>query len=194
MFDPLLLAHRIPKLAERAMRDAIVARLARRGLADEALARFEALVERLAHDGVRPRLLFAERDRLVREVERFAASRLARRLFSLGRRGIVAAGRGARPFDAIVRGKSGASYAVVFRRLPRDGRRLESLRAIRNAACKYAQPLSGVVVYDFTRGTARMLLTDAVAQRHDGDLRSRFELELGEDVRYVVFDRLVAEA
>ncbi|MBV8331941.1 MAG: hypothetical protein JO192_04335 [Candidatus Eremiobacteraeota bacterium] len=158
MFDPILVANRLPKLAERAMRDAILARLGRHHLEDEALLRFEALVQRLARDGIRPASLFAERDRIVREISRFAQSRLASRLFAIKRRGVAALGRDARPFDAVVHGRCGGLYGVVFRRLPGDGRRLESMRAIRSAAAAYApNRLRGVLVYDFGSGTVRTL-------------------------------------
>jgi hypothetical protein len=158
MFDPILVANRLPRLAERAMRDAILARLGRHRLVDDALLRFEALVQRLARDGVRPALLFAERDRIVREVSRFAKSRLAARLFAIKHSGVAAVGRGARPFDAIVHGRRGGLYGVVFRRLPADGRRLESMRAIRNAAAVYGpEHLRGVLIYDFGSGVVRTL-------------------------------------
>lgn len=158
MFDPILVANRLPKLAERAMRDAIVARLGRRQLVDDALLRFEALVQRLARDGVRPALLFGERDRIVREMSRFTQSRLASRLFAITPTGVAAIGREARPFDAIVHGRNGGLYGVVFRRLASDGRRLESMRAIRNAAAAYGpQRLRGVLVYDFGSGVVRTL-------------------------------------
>jgi hypothetical protein len=158
MFDPLLLAERLPKLAERAMRGAIVTRRSRRLLVDDALIRFEALVQRGARDGIRPALLFAERDRIVRELGRFVQSRLAMRLFALDSRDVAAVAKAARPFDAIVRGRRGGMYGVVLRRLPADGRRLESMRAIRNAASHYRPgPLRGVLVYDFTTGAMRTL-------------------------------------
>jgi hypothetical protein len=140
------------------MRSAIVTRRSRHLLVDDALIRFEALVQRGARDGIRPALLFAERDRIVRELGRFMQSRLAARLFAIDRRDVASVARAARPFDAIVRGKRGGLYGVVFRRLPADGRRLESMRAIRNAACAYGpNPLRGVLVYDFTTGAVRTL-------------------------------------
>lgn len=158
MFDPLLAADRLPKLAERAMRDAIVTRRSRQLLVDDALIRFEQLVQRGARDGIRPALLFAERDRIVRELGRFVQSRLASRLFAIDRRDVASVAREARPFDAIVRGKRGGLYGVVFRRLPTDGRRLESMRAIRNAANAYGkEKLRGVLVYDFTTGAVRTM-------------------------------------
>src|SRR5215469_4869468 len=127
--DPILVADRLPKLAERAMRNAILAqslvgdragrRVTPRPLVDDALIRFEAMVARVAHDGIRPALLFAERDRIVRELTRFAAGRLAARLFAVKKRDVVAVASEARPFDAIVRGRRGGLYGVVFRRLAR---------------------------------------------------------------------------
>jgi hypothetical protein len=158
MFDPLLAADRLPKLAERAMRDAIVTRRSRQLLVDDALIRFEQLVQRGARDGIRPALLFAERDGIVRELGRFVQTRLATRLFAIDSRDVASVARAARPFDAIVRGKRGGLYGVVFRRLATDGRRLESMRAIRNAANAYRpEKLRGVLVYDFTTGAVRTL-------------------------------------
>lgn len=158
MFDPLLAADRLPKLAEHAMRDAIVTRRSRQLLVDDALIRFESLVQRGARDGIRPALLFAERDRIVRELGRFAQSRLAARLFAIDRRDVASVAQAARPFDAIVRGKRGGLYGVVFRRLATDGRRLESMRAIHKAANAYGpDKLRGVLVYDFTTGAVRTL-------------------------------------
>jgi|SRR5579862_241966 len=154
--DPILAADRLPKLAERAMRDAILGSATRRSLIDDALIRFEAMVQRVARDGIRPALLFAERDRIVRELGRFAGSRLASRLFAIKRRDVVAVGRDARPFDAIVRGRRGGAYGVVFRRLRSDGRRLETLRTIRAAAARHGrEDLRGVLVYDFASGSVR---------------------------------------
>ena len=195
MFDPFLAAGRLPKLAERAMRDAVVARLgARRSLVDDALTRFERFVEHLSADGIRPSVLFAERDRMVRELERFARSRLARRLFSVARRDVVATGREARPFDAIVRGRNGELYAVVVRRLPAQGRRLEALRSIRNALRVFSAPIRGAIVYDFTAATMRSLSAEAAAQSVHRDLRAGGQGKLGEDMRNMILDRLVAEA
>lgn len=174
VMDPILVAQRLPKLSERAMREAIVAQsLARasrtraasqRALADDALMRFEGFVKRAARDGVRPAVLFAERDRIVGELRRFLASRLASRLFAVRRADVVAVGREALPFDAIVHGRRGGVYGVVFRRLVRDGRRLETMRAVRRAAHEYAgADLRGVLVYDFTTGTIRTLRCGARA-------------------------------
>jgi hypothetical protein len=166
--DPILVAQRLPKLAERAMREAIVSlSLSRergapyptqRVLADDALIRFEGMVQRVARDGIRPALLFAERDRIVGELQAFAAGRLASRLFAVRRRDVAAVGQEAGPFDAIVRGRRGGNYGVVFRRLVRDGKRLEAMRAIRSAARAFqGGNLRGVLVYDFTTGTVRTL-------------------------------------
>ena len=169
MMDPILLAERLPKLSERAMRNAIVAhslfrgtsaarRVTQRGLVDDALMRFERMVQRVAGDGIRPALLFAERDRILGDLRRFVQSRLASRLFAVRRRDVVALAAGASPFDAIVRGRRGGLYGVVFKRLPRDGRRLETMRAIRAAARDRAgEHLRGVLVYDFNAGTVRTL-------------------------------------
>jgi hypothetical protein len=172
--DPILVAQRLPRLAERAMREAIVSlSLSRernvryptqRALADEALIRFERMVQRAARDGIRPALLFAERDRIVGELQRFVAGRLASRLFAVQRRDVVAVGEAAGAFDAIVRGRRDGIYGVVFRRLARDGKRLEAMRAIRGAARAYrGEGLRGVLVYDFTAGTVRMLRCGACA-------------------------------
>jgi hypothetical protein len=167
MLDPLMIADRLPKLGERAMRAAILTASARRrgaagpghrALVDDALLRFERLVGRLAPHGIRPALLFAERDAIVRELGIFLRSRLAVRLFAVHARDLIAIGRSAAPFDAIVRGRRGGAYGVVFRRLPRDGRRLESMRAIRSAALALGhRRLRGVLVYDLTLGSVRTL-------------------------------------
>lgn len=166
--DPILVAKRLPKLSERAMRDAIVSvSLARergahvagpRALADDALLRFERLVHRVAHAPVRPALLFAERDRILGDLQTFSRGRLASRLFAVRRRDVVCVGGAARPFDAVVRGRRGGLYGVVFRRLAGDGKRLDAMRAIRNAARAYCgEGLRGVLVYDFGSGAVRML-------------------------------------
>ena len=168
--DPLLAANRLPRLAERAMRAAVVAavdrgRMTPRSLVDNALVRFEHAVGTEARDGIRPSLLFAERDRIVTELRRFIDSRLSSRLAALRRHEIVAVGRTAAPFDCIVRNRHGHHYAIVLRRLPSDGRRLEVLRRIHAAAEKITRtPLSGVLVYDFTNGVARVFLRDAGAK------------------------------
>src|SRR5580704_14048613 len=100
--DPILAAERLPKLAARAMRSAIVAAALRpprggpvrgvthRSLVNDALIRFERGVQRIASSGIRPALLFAERDRIVRELRAFIDGRLAARLFALRRRDVVA--------------------------------------------------------------------------------------------------------
>ncbi len=170
------------------MRNAILASLERgrvtpRALIDEALVRFERAVQSHVPDGVRPASLFAERDRIVRELHGFIGSRLAARLASLSRRDFVATGRDAKPFDAIVRNRRGEYYALAIRRIPNDGSRLEMMRRIAQArAAVTTWPLAGALVYD---------LDDARAQRVDGDLGARGELQLREDVGNVVLDRLV---
>jgi hypothetical protein len=169
--DPILAAERLPKLAARAMRSAIVAAALRpagsefargvthRALVNDALIRFERGVQRIASNGIRPALLFAERDRIVCDLRAFCAGRLAARLFALRKRDVIAAGRAAAPFDAIVRGRRGGAYGVVFRRLAGDGRRLDAMRAIRHAAARSpnGRSLRGVLVYDFGSGTVRTL-------------------------------------
>ncbi|MGA8535514.1 MAG: hypothetical protein WB615_15510 [Candidatus Tumulicola sp.] len=171
--DSILVAQRLPKLAERAMREAIVSlSLSPRGmrppnqqtLANDALVRFERMIRRAAYGGVRPALLFAERDRIVGQLQVFVAGRLASRLFALRHRDVVAVGRDAGVFDAIVRGRRGGIYGVVFRRLARDGRRLEAMRTIRSAANAYrGEGLRGVLVYDFVAGSVRTLRCGATA-------------------------------
>ena len=166
--DPILTAKRLPKLSERAMRDAIVGlSLSRAGggqlpsprtLSDEALLRFERMLERSSCLGVRPALLFAERNRIVTELQTFVKGRLASRLFAVRHRDVAAVANAAKPFDAIVRGRNGGLYGVVFRRLARDGKRLDAMRAICNAArARQSEGLRGVLVYDFACGTIRML-------------------------------------
>jgi hypothetical protein len=164
MLDPLLVADRLPKLAERAMRDTILAhvtrtrRFSQRALVDDALTRFEGMVAHAAPDGIRPAILFAERDRILHELGGFARSRLAARLFAVHRDDVAAIDESARPLDAIVCGRRGGLYGVILRRLPSDGRRLESMRAMRGAAASYPQaPLLGVIVYDFTTARVRTL-------------------------------------
>jgi hypothetical protein len=165
--DPILAAKRLPKLAERAIRNAIIAaslsnargrRATPRVLVDDALIGFERLLERTGVRGIRPALLFAERDRIARELHAFVGTRLASRLLAVRHRDVVAVGREAGPFDAVVHGRRGGSYGIVLRRLARDGRRLETMRAIRVAARDYrGGGLRGVLVYDLTAGTMRTL-------------------------------------
>ena len=168
--DPILAAERLPKLAARAMRGAIVAAALRpaggqfravthRSLVNDALIRFERSVQRAAGGGIRPALLFGERDRIVRDLRTFCDGRLAARLFALRKRDVAAVGRSAAPFDAVVRGRRGGIYGVVFRRLPSDGRRLDTMRRIQHAAerLRAGEPLRGVLIYDFGAGTVRTL-------------------------------------
>ena len=168
--DPLLAANRLPYLAERSMRNAVLAaidrgRMTPRTLIDEALVRFEHGVGTEAPDGIRPSLLFAERDRIVRELRRFIDGRLSARLAALRRCEVIAIGRPAAPFDCIIRNRHGKAYGVLFRRIPAGGQRLEFLRRVRKACEKITRtPLSGVLVYDFTSGANRLVLHDAGAQ------------------------------
>ena len=160
--DPLLAARRLPALADRAVRDALVGALGSSptatpaALADDALRRFERAVRSIAPRGVRPALLFALRDRIVRTARSCEASG---GIFRVPRRDVVALGALARPFDAIVRGRGGALHAVVWRRLPRDGRRLERLRVARAWAAREHRcgALAGVVLIDLDTGTALAL-------------------------------------
>lgn len=167
--DPLLAAERLPRLAERAMRVAIVTcltqrRMTPRTLVDRALVAFEsAVTSRLG--GVRPALLFSERDRIVCELRAFVDGRLAARLRALRRVDLVAVGSRAAPFDIVVRNRRGRLYAVVFRRLPRDGRRLALLQRILAAVQTATRtPVDGVLVYDLSRGAA-LRLDQARTQR-----------------------------
>lgn len=145
------------------MRHAVLSALERskmtpRQLINDALVRFERSVQSEAPAGVRPALLFSERDRIVRELRGFIDGRLAARLSAVRGRDIVALGREAAPFDAIVCNRTGRCYAVVLRRLPVGGARLESLRNMRIAAQAYTKtPLHGVLVYDFVSGSARLV-------------------------------------
>jgi hypothetical protein len=165
IMDPLLAADRLPSLAVAAMRGAIVGALAlgRRptvgSLVNDALVRFERNVQLKAPDGVRPALLFAQRDRILRGVREFLDGRFSARLFKLRERDVIALGDAARPFDAIVRAKDGRLHAVVFRALPRDGRSLESLRRIRSAAVRgfSARQISSVLVWDLDAACSRRL-------------------------------------
>ena len=161
--DPLILASRLPTLAERSLRAAVVSSLERsrmtpRSLINDALVRFERAIQAEAPDGVRPALLFAERDRIVRELRGFIDGRLAARLAALRHRDVVATGRDAWPFDLIVRNRRDRCYAIVLRRLPEDGRRLEVLHRIHRAAEDYKKThLAGVFVYDFRSGSGRIV-------------------------------------
>lgn len=161
--DPLLAAAHLPKLAEQAARSAIVTSIERgrmtpRSLINDALVKFERHVQSEAPDGLRPALLFAERDRIVRELRGFIDGRLAARLAALRKRDVVAAGAEAAPFDLIVRNGRERCYGIVLRRLPGDGRRLDLLKRIQSAAAAYKKtPLSGVFVYDFASGSGRLV-------------------------------------
>jgi hypothetical protein len=177
VIDPILAAGRLPRLAEIAMRDAIVQALARgrltpRALVDEALMRFERRVARRFGNSVRPALLFAERDRVVRELRAFIDGRLAARLGALHRRSVVATGAAAAPFDAIVRNRRGNAFGVVFRRMPPDGRRLELLRRARTALQTARTPIDGVLLYDFVRGSSKLVSDQSGADRVHRYLRA----------------------
>lgn len=168
VMDALLAAQRFPRLTLLAMRGAIVCALATRrstpsALVGDALMRFEHAVQRDSSDGVRPALLFAERDRIVREMRVFIAARLAARLFALPRRDLVALGEAARPFDAIVRNARGELHGVICGRLPGDVRRLEWIRRIGEAGYVYrSHRLDGLVIYDFRSGRVRRLTVQGV--------------------------------
>jgi hypothetical protein len=172
--DPLLAAVRLPRLAERAMRAAILGalsqgRMSARSLIDRALVGFEGAARR--HARVRPALIFAERDRIVRELRAFVDGRLAARLRAVARRDIVAIGTAAAPFDLLVRNRRGQRFAVLFLRLPRDGRRLELFARIGASAKAARTPIDGVLVYDFARG-AVVRLHEPSAQRVNRYLRA----------------------
>jgi hypothetical protein len=177
VMDALPTIERLPQLGERASRLAVGGWLTgghtTRCLVDDALIRFERAVQSAAPSGVRPAPLFTERDRIVSELRRFVRSSLAARLLRLPRRDLLAAGRGARPFDAIVRGRRGRGYGIVLRRIPPDGRRLELLRRVAAAAASYtATPLAGVLIYDLSTSASRLVSDDACAERVDCDLRA----------------------
>jgi hypothetical protein len=178
VMDPLLAVNRLPQLAQAAMRSAVLGaalgrRTTPRALIDDALVRFEGAVQGEATDGIRPTLLFSERDRIVRELRTFITSRLAVRLGHLDKREFVALGRAAAPFDAVVRNRAGEVYAVVLRRLPSDGRRLERLRRIGLLAAQWTKsPLRGVLVYDFSTGRTRLVSGDPAAYGVDRNLRA----------------------
>ena len=174
--DALLAAERLPRLAQRAMRAAIVTCLAQqrmtpRALVDRALVVFESAVTNRLGD-VRPAFLFSERGRIGSELRSFVDGPLAARLRALRRVDLVAAGSRAAPFDLVVRNRRGRLYGVVFRRLPRDGRRLSLLQRICAAVQTAARtPVDGVLVYDFSRGTA-LRLDQAGTQRMNRYLRA----------------------
>jgi len=159
--DPILAAQALPRIAERAMRAAILdavaaGRMTPRSLVDRALVGFERAARRSG--ALRPAPLFAERDRIARELRAFIDGKLCARLRALRRADVVAIGAPAKPFDLLVRNRRGRLYAVVFRRLPRDGRRLERFARMREAAQQATRtPVYGVLVYDFSRGAALLL-------------------------------------
>lgn len=162
--DPLLAAEMLPRLADLAMRGAVTAALRAgrhptvRALVDDALVRFERCVQAKARDGVRPALLFTQRDRILGAMRAFLSARSAARLFALLPRNVIAAGKAAAPFDAIVRGRDGRAHAVVLRAVPRDGGRLELFRRIRAAATLWrSERLASVVVFDLNGSAARVL-------------------------------------
>jgi hypothetical protein len=177
VLDPILAAGRLPRLSERAMRDAIVqaleaGRFTPRRLIDRALLRFERAAARLASGAARPCMLFAERDRIVRELRAFVDGRLAARINALPRSAFVAIGARAAPFDAIVRNRRGRTYGVLFRRLPGDSGRLDVLRRVREALGSVRTPMSGVLVYDFARARATLVSDQAGANGVYGHLRA----------------------
>ena len=161
--DPLLAVSRLPKLAERAMRASVLhalehGRITPRGVINEALVRFERDVQSEAPDGVRPALLFSERDRIVRELRSFIDGRLAARLAALRHRDILSTASRSAPFDAIVRNRFGHAYGIVLRRLPPDGTRLDVIRRIATATQRYSKvPLRGTLLYDLASGSARLI-------------------------------------
>ena len=203
--DPLLAAGRLPRLAQRSMRDAVCARLVvpgrapARRLIDSALLRMERALERCGPASALAPLVFAERNRVVREMETFLTSRLAARLFALAP-GRVVAGAHAAPFDAIVGGRAGALYGIVMRRLEANASRLQTYQRVRTAAAAYDRVIAAVVVYDWSSGATRVVsaarrgdrLREAGAKRHDRDLRARRKMQFGENVRDVILDGLVA--
>jgi hypothetical protein len=157
------------------MRSAILHALASRRMTprvtiDDALLRFESAAARAGP--VRPGLLFVERDRIVRELRAFIDGRLAARLTRLSRGQVLASGRAAAPFDLLVRSRRQGTYAVLFRRMPDDGRRLEVLSRIRLALQNARRPLDGVLLYDFVRGRAKLLLHEPGSDRVNGYLRA----------------------
>ncbi len=162
--DPLLAADMLPRLADLAMRRALAGALRSgkrptlRALVDDALVRFERCVQAKARDGVRPVLLFTQRDRILTAMRAFLSARPAARLFALPVRNVIAAGASAAPFDAIVRSRDGRVHAVVLRAVPRDGRRLDLFRRIRSAAALWrSERLASIVVFDLNGGCARTL-------------------------------------
>jgi hypothetical protein len=169
--DPLLAVETLPRLADLAMRRAVATAVAAgrsaslRGLVDDALVRFERLVQSKARDGVRPALLFAQRDRMLVGIRVFLGTRAAARLFSLRRRDVIVAGYAAAPFDIVARGRDGRLHGVVLCSVPRDGRRLELYRRIRAAAAqrRAGEPITTVTVCDLNGGRARTLKISAHA-------------------------------
>jgi hypothetical protein len=143
-----------------------------RALVDDALLRFETDVAKHIGTAIRPALLFCERDRIVRELRGFIDGRLATRLAALRRPAVIAAGREAAPFDVVVRGRGGRAYAVIFRRLAQDGQRLDTMRRVRSAIERARLPIAGVLVYDFVRGTARLVSDQPAAQGVNRHLRA----------------------
>jgi len=142
-------------------------RLTPRAVVDRALVQFERAAARLGT--VRPALLFAERDRIARELRSFVDGRLAARLRAQPR-GALRVGADAAPFGLLVRGRRG-TYAVVLRRLPHGGSRLGILQRICAVQSAMKTPVDGVLIYDFSRGTT-LRLHQTGAQRVDRYLRA----------------------
>jgi hypothetical protein len=177
VLDPIIAAGRLPRLSGRAMRDAIVqaleaGRFTPRRLVDRALLQFERAAARSGGGGARPCVLFAERDRIVRELRAFVDGRFAARINALPRSAFIAIGARAAPFDAIVRNRRGRVYGVVFRRLPADSRRLDVMRRVHEALKTARTPVSGVLLYDFARARATLVSDQAGANGVHGYLRA----------------------
>lgn len=168
--DALAAAKRLPRVADAAMRNAVIAALASgrkptlSALVGDALVRFERAVQLKTPDGVRPALLFAQRDRILRGLRAFFELRVATRLFAVRERDRIAIGSAAKPFDAIVRGRDGRFHAIVLRAIPRDGRKLDLFRRVRVAAqnCRTAV-IESVVVCDLDGGRSRRLRVEGGA-------------------------------
>ncbi len=213
--DPLLAVAHLPKLAEQAMRASVIGalqrgRMAHRAVIDDALVRFERDVQSYATEGVRPAVLFAERDRIVRELRGFIDGRLAARLAEVRRRDLVATAVGSAPFDAIVRNRFGDAYARRAQAHPswrktarsysthRAGGRTLQLRSAKRSGplrlhiSEHAS-LGGSAESRFPPLGGLAALYDAGTQRVNCNLRARCEMQFREDVRDVILHRFVRQ-
>ncbi|HUY11125.1 MAG TPA: hypothetical protein VMV73_02565 [Candidatus Dormibacteraeota bacterium] len=168
--DLLELAALLPKLTARVARDVIVdalgapGRFHERALVAASVARFEALLARDIADGVRPGLLFEQRDLLALRLRTFARTPLARRLGRLRRASVLRRGAAAKPFDALLRTRAGRVLALLVRPMPTGEARLDIYRAARGAIERFEgrEPLVALMLIDPLSGASQILRLDEV--------------------------------